>query len=324
MAQSIVFLLTDPIKLMDLTGPLQVFVDANKTNPDNPPYEITLASQDGGTISSDAIVGIETIALSEHTGPINTCLVVGGDGARHGGHGPGYIELVRNTAECAERVGSICSGAFLLAEAGVLSGKRAVTHWDSCAALARQYPDIHVEEDPIYIRDGAVWTSAGVTSGIDLALAMVSEDLGRNTAMKIAQSLVSYMVRPGGQSQFSEPLARQSQDAKGTFDELQSWIRDHLADDLRVDRLAEMVNMSSRTFARLFTAAVQLTPAKYVERARIDAAKSLLTDTDISIKSVAYRCGFTGDDHLRRAFRRELGVSPLDYRERFGQAGANA
>jgi transcriptional regulator GlxA family with amidase domain len=210
----------------------------------------------------------------------------------------------------------VCTGAFLLARVGILEGRKATTHWTACGALARTYPTIDVDPDPIFIRDGNVYTSAGVTAGIDLALALVEEDLGADTALEVARSLVLFIRRPGGQAQFSRGLAHQRASRPG-IRQLQSWILDNLDHDLSVAALAERAFMSQRNFARVFTAEVGVTPAAYVEGVRLERARVLLETTDRQLEEIAQRCGFGTVETLRRAFGRRLHVSPSDYRQRF-------
>ena len=314
----IVFLVYAGVKLLDLAGPLQVFADAARSGGGLPAYRTRVVSLDGGTVPSDTAVPLPSApfaALAEE--PIDTLLVVGGNGVFAAMQDTRLVEGLQRLAAGSRRVGSICSGAFLLAAAGLLSGKRAVTHWDHCARLAAYDPDIEVEDDPIYIEDGGVWTSAGVTAGIDLALAMVAEDLGRPRAMALARNLVTFMVRPGGQSQFSPVLARQLADAEGRFDGLHHWMAANLDADLRVEALADQAGMSPRTFARLYVEHTGQTPAKAVEAMRVEAARGLLETGDLPVSQVAVRCGFGDDERLRRAFLRSLQVPPAAYRERF-------
>ena len=212
------------------------------------------------------------------------------------------------------RVASVCTGAFLLAEAGLLDGRRAVTHWARCEEFAARYPNVRVESDPIFIREGALWTSAGVTAGIDLALALV-EDLGRATALDVARELVVFLKRPGGQAQFSTMLSMQRTDDR--FGELHAWMAEHLAADLSVPALAERVRMSERSFVRHYRAGTGRTPARAVEQIRVEAAQRLLGETAWPVKRIAARCGFGSEETLRRCFVRVLGVSPQGYRERF-------
>ena len=215
----------------------------------------------------------------------------------------------------------MCTGAFLLAETGVLAGRRATTHWKSCARLQQGYPDIRVDPDPIYVRDDRIWTSAGITAGIDLSLALVQEDLGRKVAMQVARHLVVFLNRPGGQSQFSASLEAQAAAADGNapnqFAPLHGWIAEHLAGDLRVERLAEQAGMSARTFARVYAAKMGSTPARMVEKIRIEAVRRILEETDVPIKCVAGLCGFSQEERLRRAFARQVGTTPAEYRRRF-------
>ncbi|MEM9061827.1 MAG: helix-turn-helix domain-containing protein [Pseudomonadota bacterium] len=314
---SVVILTYPQAKLLDIAGPLQVFADARHYGADA--YRtvlVTISAQGGAT---DAGVTLSTEPASAWVGkPIGTLLVAGGPGANTASNDPSVVETVRSLAGRAGRIGSICTGALVLAAAGLLEGRRAVTHWESCARLAETYPGVRVEPDQIYVRDGPVWTSAGVTAGIDMALAMVGEDHGRAVAMALARSLVTFMVRPGGQSQFSRVLELQTQDISGRFDALHHWISDHLTENLRVERLAERARMSARSFARIYSAETGLTPAKAVEQFRVDAACRLLEESGLSVSQVAVRCGFMDDERLRRAMQRVLSVSPSEYRERFG------
>jgi transcriptional regulator GlxA family with amidase domain len=212
----------------------------------------------------------------------------------------------------------VCTGAFLLAATGVLDGRRAVTHWSFCAELARRHPRVRVEVDPIFVRDGAIWTSAGVSAGIDLALALVEEDLGHGVALGLARYLVVFLKRPGGQAQFSALLSLQVADDR--FGPLHDWIRDHLAEPLSLRVLARRVGMSPRSFGRHYTDEIGMTPMKSVEKLRVEAARLLLTETRIPVKQVAARCGFGSEETLRRSFVRTLAVAPRDYRARFQRA----
>ncbi|MET1415874.1 helix-turn-helix domain-containing protein [Roseibium sp. HPY-6] len=304
-------------KLLDVTGPMQVFADARRVGGEN--YEIVLASANGGIQLTDAGVELGTDSMERlRDRKIHTLLIAGGFGAQAAAQDP---ELVENTvllAGQAARIGSVCTGAFVLAASGLLDGRRAVTHWYSCDDLANKHPDVSVEPDRMFVKDGNVWTSAGVTAGIDMALAMVAEDSGRKVAVRLAQTLVVYMVRPGGQSQFSSVLLSQTNDADGRFDALHTWIGDNLKEDLRVDRLAEQVGMSERNFTRVYRAVTGRTPAKTIELFRIAAARDLLEATELPVATIAHRTGFEDDERLRRAMQRVLGISPTEYRNRFG------
>jgi transcriptional regulator GlxA family with amidase domain len=214
------------------------------------------------------------------------------------------------------RLASVCSGSFILAEAGLLDGRRATTHWLGVDLMRERYPRIAVEPDAIFVRDGHIFTSAGVTAGIDLALAMVEEDLGHALALAVARRLVVFLKRPGGQSQFSSHLAAQAKPV-GVLKDLPAWILEHLGSDLAVERLAERAGMSPRNFARVFTREMGTTPAKFVERARVDAARRGMEDGGLSLEDIAGRAGFSSAEHMRRTFRRHVRVVPHDYRKRF-------
>ncbi len=238
----------------------------------------------------------------------------GGDGTRL--PQDDLVGWLRAHAGRAERLVSVCTGAFLLAEAGLLDGRRVTTHWASCDTLAERFPGVRVDPDPIFVRDGHVATSAGVTAGIDLALALVEEDLGREAALTVARYLVVFLRRPGGQAQFSAQLRAQSARREPLRD-LQGWISDHPGADLSVEALAERVGLSPRQFARAFTAEVGVTPGRYVDRVRLEAARRLLEDSSRGIEQVARDCGYGTPEAMRRAFLRVLGVSPAEYRRRF-------
>ena len=314
----VVFVVFPGVKLLDLAGPLQVFADAARSGGGMPSYRTKVASLRGGAVPTDTCVSLPCVSLGSLADEtIDTLLIAGGDGVYAAVRDAGLVGQVRSLAASVRRVGSICTGAFLLAAAGLLSGKRAVTHWEACERLADHHPDILVEPDAIFIEEEGVWTSAGVTAGIDLALAMVAEDLGRPRAMAIARALVSFMVRPGGQSQYSPILSRQEADTEGRFDSLHDWMEANLGGDLRVEILAEHAAMSPRNFARLYAAHTGQTPAKAVEAMRVEAARGLLEGSDLTVSQVALRCGFGDDERLRRAFIRALKVSPSAYRERF-------
>jgi transcriptional regulator GlxA family with amidase domain len=250
---------------------------------------------------------------------VDTLLVAGGLGAREQRCSRDYLDWLGDQAARARRFGSICTGAWVLAEAGLLDGRRATTHWGSCGELARRYPRVTVDPDPIYVRDGNCYTSAGVTAGIDLALALVEEDLGRAVALRVARLLVVFLRRPGGQAQFSTTLAAQARE-RGTLGDLVAWMADHVRGDLSVAALARRAAMSPRNFARHFADEVGTTPARYVEGLRLEAARRRLEATTLSVEEVAGASGFGSAEILRRAFRRRLGVTPGQYRTTFGGA----
>jgi transcriptional regulator GlxA family with amidase domain len=255
-------------------------------------------------------------ALAEVGGVIDTLIVAGGDGTRTVMADESFLGEIRRLAPTCRRVASVCSGAFVLAAAGLLDGRRATTHWQWCDVLAESFPNVVVEGDHIFVRDGEVWTSAGVTAGIDLALAMVEEDVGREVALAIARRLVVFLKRPGGQSQFSAQLSGQLAERR-SLSELQAWIVDHVDEDLPVERLADRAAMSIRNFSRAFRREVGMTPARFVERARVDRARRLLEESSASVDEIARCCGFGTAETMRRTFLRGVRVTPSDYRRRF-------
>ena len=225
------------------------------------------------------------------------------------------LDWIRRRADAARRVASVCTGAFLLATAGLLDGRRATTHWSRCEDLAAEFPSVRVEQDPIFVNDGKIWTSAGVTAGIDMALALLEADLGRTTATAVARDLVVFAKRPGGQSQFSAGLALMGSNA--TFDGLHDWMKQNLRANLAVPALAEQAGMSERSFLRHYRMVTGMTPARAVERVRVEAARQALGETGLPVKRIARDCGFGSEETMRRSFLRILAVPPQTYRERF-------
>lgn len=251
---------------------------------------------------------------------IDTLLVAGSPRIRELEGNARISAWLRSQARRVRRVGSVCSGAFLLAGAGLLDGRRVTTHWNSADRLAATYPSVIVESDRIYIKDGMTYTSAGVTAGMDMALALVEEDFGRAVALQVAREFVMFLKRPGGQSQFSAHLAAQTAERTAIRD-AQAWVLQNLDKMLTVDNLAQHVGMSTRNFARQFKKETSTTPAEFVESARVDAARRMLEESSNPLKRVASLCGFGDPNSLRRAFLRRLGVSPADYRRRFKTTG---
>ena len=253
---------------------------------------------------------------------IDTLIVAGGYGVREAMRDSALIDWLRGAAGRVRRVASVCTGAYLLAEAGLLDGKRATTHWRYCDAFAAAYPAIQVEPDAIHVRDGNIYSSAGVTAGMDLALALVEADYDRALALEAARNMVMFLKRPGGQSQFRATLAAQD-DEEGPFGKLQHWILDNLDADLSVPTLADRVAMSSRNFARVFTRRTGTTPAKFVEAARLESSRRRLEDTNAPIDGIAHECGFGNAERLRKAFQRRFRTTPQDYRRRFRVSAAD-
>ena len=335
------------VQMLDVTGPSEALSIAERIRPGS--YDIELLSSRSGSSASarasgsaaarasgsaaamdvngvpgaceaiESSSGLKLLpdsSIAGHAGEIDTLLVAGGRGVREALKDELLIEWIRQTAARCKRVASVCTGAFLLAEAGLLDGRKATTHWSACKALASSYPQVSVEIDPIFVRDGNVSTSAGVTAGIDLALSLVEEDLGGEVSLQVAKTLVLFMRRPGGQAQFSSALL--SQRVKpGSLGDLQTWMIDHLDADLTVTALSERVHMSPRHFARVFAAETGLTPGRYVESLRLERAQLLLESTARTIEEIAACCGFGTVETLRRAFSRRLAVTPSDYRARF-------
>ncbi|MEM9356700.1 MAG: helix-turn-helix domain-containing protein [Pseudomonadota bacterium] len=314
----VVFVIYPDIVLLDLAGPLSVFSWARHRDSETLAYQVAITSLGGGRIATDAAVSIDAEPIETWVNqPIHTLIVVGGDGAYEAMYDGRLIDHVKALAANSQRVCSVCSGALILAAAGLLDGHRSTTHWEDCDLLADLFPNVHVEPDPIYIKSGIFWTSAGVTAGTDMALAIVAEDLGSEAALERAQKLVTYMVRPGGQSQFSPALERQKLDKTSRFAKLHQWISENIQNDLSVEVLADQENMSTRNFYRHYALTMKTTPAKAVERIRTEAARELLETTEVAIKAVATRCGFGDEERMRRSFLRLIGVPPLEYRQRF-------
>jgi transcriptional regulator GlxA family with amidase domain len=306
------------VQLLDVTGPLQVFATANDHVAQaggTPPYVLHVVAKGGQGVTATAGLGIATGKLPRTGTPPDTLIVAGGPGVDAAVADTMLVEWVRQRAKQARRVASVCTGAFLLGAAGALDGRRAVTHWSCCAELARRFPAVRVESDPIFVRDGSVWTSAGVTAGIDLALALVEEDLGRTVALAVARYLVVFLKRPGGQAQFSEALSMQS--AEDEFGALHEWINKHLSDDLSLAMLAGQAGMSERSFSRHYAEAAGVTPARAIERLRVEAARRLLSESRLPVKRISQRCGFGSEETMRRSFLRVLSATPNDYRARF-------
>ena len=317
----VVILVYPGVTLLDAAGPAQVFSSANNVEivENGPFYSVVLASPLGGMIMTDSSVELKTVSLRQASKkPIDPLQVEGGIGVFDVARERELIGWIKARSKTSRRVASTCMGAFLTAEAGLLEGQAVTTHWRHVEELQERHPNIRVKRDPLFIRNGKMWSSAGVTAGIDLALAMVEEDLGHAAAMQVAQALVVFFKRPGGQSQFSNVLIAQKQDQDGTFSNLHAWIAGNLQSDLGVDALAQRVAMSPRSFARRYKERTGCTPAKLVEIIRVDAAKRLLESGPHPMARIAVLSGFRDEQRLRRAFQRHLGVSPTDYRAKFG------
>ena len=310
------------VQLLDVTGPLQVFTSANDLVVEaggSRPYDVRVVARGGSSVSTSAGLKLSTLPLPLASVAVDTLMVAGGGGVEAAAADPVIVKWVQARARRARRIASVCTGAFLLAASGLLDGRRAATHWSYCAELARRFPRVRVESDPIFVRDDPVWSSAGVTAGIDLALALVEQDLGHTLALAVARYLVVYIKRPGGQAQFSTALSLQAADDK--FGALHEWINKHLGDHLPLPVLADQAGMSERSFSRHYAEATGLTPARAIERLRVEAARRLLSESGLPVKRICQRCGFGSEETMRRSFLRLLAVTPQDYRARFTSRG---
>ncbi|MGZ8246514.1 GlxA family transcriptional regulator [Methylomagnum sp.] len=312
-------------QMLDICGPLEVFgfVDywlRMSGQAVAPNYILTVLAERAGPVTTMSGVRIMADqAIGDFEGDIDTLLVAGGliEQARRN---PSLLAWLSRMAGRVRRLGSICTGAFLLAECGLLDGRRATTHWKYCAQLAEEYPHIRVEPDRIAVRDGAVYTSGGVTAGIDLAMSLVEEDWGPETTAMVGRGMLVFPNRPGGQSQFSADLLKAAA-SRRDFRELQDWMLAHPNADLSVEAMADRMNMSPRHFARTFEREVGLTPAKFVEMIRLERARAQLEQTRLPVETISRQCGFGTPEQMRRTFQRTLKVSPLDYRARFRFGG---
>ena len=318
MVRDIVFLVFPDFQILDLTGPLEVFSQADRADPGS--YSLrTVALEPGPVVASCGLP-----VLAEPATPFSgadTLIVVGGRGSSKAQADPAHTEWIRAASARSRRTASVCSGAFLLARAGLLDGRRATTHWQQTARLAAEYPLVQVESDPIFVRDGNISTSAGVTAGIDLALALIEEDLDPVAARAVARQLVVFVQRPGGQRQFSAQLAAQ-RPVRGPLREVQSFITEAVGSggspaELSIPALAARAGLSERHFTRLFRAETGASPAVYVETVRVESARRLLETTGQGLDAIARNCGFGTVATMHRAFRRTVQVTPGEYRERF-------
>lgn len=325
-ARRIVFVAGPGTEILDLVGPLQVFARASETycraNPGaRPIYAVEVVSVGSGrSLAANCGLGFTAHkTFRQVSGKIDTLLVAGGDAIEQNEISAEAVRWLKRAAARCRRVGSVCTGAMLLARAGLLDGRRATTHWNWCETLIRHAPRADVDPDPIFVRDENIYTSAGVTAGMDLALALVEEDHGSKLALQVARNLVLYLRRPGGQSQFSAALSLQETDRK-PLRELESWVLDNLNKPLTVSALAQRVAMSPRNFARVFTSEMKTTPAKFVERLRVEAARRRLEESPHSMEAIASECGFGNVNSMRNVFQRTLKIPPGQYRRHFRHA----
>ena len=311
------------VEILDLVGPLQVFARASdmytRANPGAPSIysvEVVSISSSRSLIANCGVRITADRTFREVRGKIDTLLVAGGDAIEQNEINAEAVRWLKRISTRIRRVGSVCTGAMLLARAGLLDGRRATTHWNWCQTLIKRAPRARVERDPIFVRDENVYTSAGVTAGMDLALALVEEDHGSRLALQVARNLVLYLRRPGGQSQFSAALSLQLTDRKPLL-ELEAWVLDNLQKPLTVPLLAQRVAMSPRNFARVFTKEMKTTPAKFVERLRVEAARRRLEESHNSMETIADECGFGNVNSMRNVFQRTIKIAPGQYRRHF-------
>lgn len=305
------------LQLLDVAGPLQVFASANDIarHAGRPlPYALRVVAP-STPVATSAGLSFLAARLSPLTRPVDTLIIAGGSSVHAACADRRLIRWLTARARMARRVASVCTGAFLLGAAGLLEGRRAVTHWSDCERLARNFPKVRVDMNAIFVRDGALWTSAGVTAGIDLSLALVEEDIGHAAAAAVARELVVFLKRPGGQAQFSTVLTLQERD--DAFDRLHGWMAGNLAEDLSLPALAKHAGMSERSLLRHYRTHMGITPARAVEKMRVEAACQLLATTRDPVKRIARRCGFGSEETMRRSFFRQIAIAPHDYRARF-------
>ncbi len=313
--REIVFLVYPDFQILDLTGPLEVFSQAERMRPGS--YTLRTVALEAGPVTASS--GLAVLAEPAFASGADTLVVVGGRGARQAFGDERLTAWIADAAARVRRVASVCTGAFLLAQAGVLDRRRATTHWQSCADLAARFPAVTVDPEPIFVHDGPVWTSAGVTAGIDLSLALVEADHGSALARAIARQLVVFVQRPGGQTQFSAQLAAQ-RPTREPLRTVQSYIAEHPDADLSVPALAERAGMSERHFTRVFRAETGRSPAAHVEAVRVETARRLLETTPDALDRIARAAGFGTIATMHRAFRRTVRVTPGEYRSRFRSA----
>ncbi len=321
-SRNVVIVAYPGMQSLDAVGPFEVFSGATRVTVSRGSggYSVRLVSVDGRPVRSGSGLELGTGPLSRSDEIIDTLVLPGGDQARTARSDAALMTWITTTAPRCRRVATVCTGAFIAAEAGLLEGRRVTTHWASAGQLAAEYPGLEVDADPIYVRDGKYWTSAGVTAGIDLALALVDEDLGGDVAQTVARWLVMFLHRPGGQTQFSSPVWVPRAE-RSTVRAVQTLVESAPAGDHRLPALAAAAAMSVRHFTRVFTDEVGETPGRFVERVRLEAARRALETTTDTLEVVASGCGFGSAETMRRTFQRRLNVAPDTYRRRFRPGG---
>ena len=300
-----------PVQVLDVTGPIEVFSSAEG-------YEVIIGTPGSErTLQTHRRFALtDAVPITEINGPIDTLIIAGGPGAETGIYDPFFVAWIGEAAERSRRVASICTGAFLLGAAGLINGKQVVTHWRFSDRLAEEFPQAIVRPEPIFMKDEIVYTSAGITAGIDLALALVEEDHGHEVALNIARFLVMFLVRPGGQAQFSHMLSHQALTSK-PLRELQVWMLENLREDLTVEKLADRLGMSPRHFTRVCLHEIKMNTGQFVDRMRVEAAQQMVDSSNMGLKEIAEICGFRSADALRRTFTRVKGITAGEYMDRF-------
>jgi len=307
------FLIYPGVASYDVAGPAQALAAASGGR-----YSVTIVSVSGGLVESDCPgLAFGSIRANRANGPIDTLIIPGGTDAPTAAKDATLVRLVKRLAARSERIACVCTGAFLAAEAGLLKGRRAATHWRYCDQFADRFSDTELERDRIWVQDGTIWSSAGISAGVDLTLALIEKDFGIAIALEVARELVVFLKRPGGQSQFSTVLSSQIADAGGPLESLFAWIANNLGADLRAEVLAERISMSPRTFARTCVSRIGLPPAKAVEIMRVQAARESIEQSDTSLSAIATRYGFGDEQRMRRAFLRQAHITPSEIRARF-------
>jgi transcriptional regulator GlxA family with amidase domain len=312
----------DGVQSLDVAGPLDVFAEANTILSEQQKYEVSLVGPRAGAVTcSNGMQLFVPFGYADLDTQWDLLLVAGGPQLPDARPSSEFLTWLQNQARGATRFGSVCNGAFVLAHAGLLDGKQVTTHWADAGRLAQEFPQAGVQPDKIFVRDGRLFTSAGVTAGIDLCLSLVAEDWGHELAVRVAKRLVVYIQREGGQSQYS-PYIGTGRDEDPIIGKVQQYVTEHITDALSIEQLASAVAVSRRTFSRLFAKYAKVTPSAFVEQVRVDTARKLLEDTDAPLKTVAFKCGFHSATQMRSTFSRRLEVTPKQYRQRFrGEAG---
>jgi transcriptional regulator GlxA family with amidase domain len=313
----------DGAQALDVAGPLDVFAEANTFLPDEQRYEVSLLGSEAGTVTcSNGMQLAVSSGFADRDIQWDLLLVAGGPQLPDAQLSSDFLGWLQSQARSAGRFGSVCNGAFVLAHAGLLDGKEVTTHWADAGRLSNEFPDAHVQPDRIFVRDGRLFTSAGVTAGIDLCLSLVAEDWGHELAVRVAKRLVVYIQREGGQSQYS-PYIGAGKDEDPILSKVYRYVSEHMTDTLSIEELANAASVSRRTLSRVFAKNAKVTPSVFVEQVRVDSARKLLENTDAPLKTVAFKCGFNSATHMRTTFSRRLNVTPQQYRQRFrGEAVA--